>query len=174
MHGPADVQVGINLGFVQLSGTWRPNDAERMAAWELYVELLTRVGAVPLGADQGLLREALASIYSLFGSTREILRSHGPSVAEPKRNGEYSFGFLAIALLNATLRPLLTRWHPELEDWEAQRPPTTSRRQHERDWASGEQLRAELRVLRRELAGYADVLARACGVPDLYAAVPEP
>ncbi len=172
LTGPKDVQVGLNIGVVQVSGTWQPNETERRAAWELYVELLTRVSVVPLAQDQGLLREALSSLYSPFGATREILRTHGPEVAEPKQNGEYNFGFLAVAMLNSILRPLLAHWHPELEDWEAQRPPTSSRRAHELDWDQAAQLREALEDTRVELSGFASILARACGVPNLQDAVP--
>ncbi len=174
VRGPKDVQVGLNLGFVQLSGSWEPNDAERRAAWELYVELLTRVSVVPLDPGQGLLREALTSMYSLFASTRQIMRAYGPDIAEPKRDGAYNLGFLAVAMLNFSLRPLLARWHPELEDWEAQRQAATSRRQHESEWPLAADLRAALRATQDELTTYAEVLAQACGVPDLHTAVPRP
>ncbi|WP_370135611.1 hypothetical protein [Streptacidiphilus sp. EB103A] len=102
----------LNLHVLEIAGTWEPNDAERRAAWELYVELVTRVSVVPLGTDEGLLREALSSLYSLFGTTREVLRRHGPEV------------------------------------------------------------RDALTDTRRVLAAYADLLASACGVPNLFAAVP--
>lgn len=49
------------------------NEARRWAAWALYIELKTRITTQALNDDQGLLREALNSLYSLFGSTREIL-----------------------------------------------------------------------------------------------------
>jgi hypothetical protein len=49
---PKRVGVKINLGIAELSGEWEPNDVERSAAWELYVELITRVTVVPLGPDQ--------------------------------------------------------------------------------------------------------------------------
>src|SRR5437016_864259 len=57
VRGPKSVQVGLNLYFLQISGTWEPNEDERKAAWELHVELVTRIAVVPLGADDGLLRE---------------------------------------------------------------------------------------------------------------------
>jgi hypothetical protein len=134
VKAPKSVQVGLNLHFVTISGTWEPNDAERAAAWELYMELVTRVAVVPLPAGQGLLREALTSLYSLFASTRGILREAGPEIAEPKKSGEYNFGYLAVAMLNYALRPLLTRWHPALADWEAHRPADRSRGDHEQAW----------------------------------------
>lgn len=43
----------------EISGTWEPDEAERRAAWELCVELITRVAVVKLGTAEGLLREAL-------------------------------------------------------------------------------------------------------------------
>lgn len=169
LHGPSSVQVSLNLPFLQISGTWEPNDDERKAAWELYVELVTRISVVPLGPEEGLLREALSSLYTLFATTREILRRYGPDVAEPKSGGQYNFGTLAIALLNVGLRPILARWHPALEDWEVARPSERSRGEHERAWEHASDLRAALDTARDVLTQYARLMADACGVPDLLA-----
>ncbi|MCX4971403.1 hypothetical protein [Streptomyces sp. NBC_00620] len=162
----------LKLPLIEIAGTWEPNDAERRAAWELYVELVTRVSVVPLRDDEGSLREALTSLYSLFASTREILRQYGPEIAEPKRDGQYNFGYLAVAMLNYGVRPLLARWHPALEDWETRRTSDRSRRDHERAWSEANSLRAALDDTRQALTAYADLLATACGVPNLLGAVP--
>lgn len=174
LRGPKSVQVGLNLPFLQINGTWEPNDDERKAAWELYVELVTRISVVPLGPDEGLLREALSSLYSLFATTREILRRYGPDVAEPKPGGQYNFGTLAIALLNVGLRPVLARWHPALQDWEAARPEDRSRSEHERAWDRANELRSALESTRGLLTQYARLMAEACGVPDLLDVVTPP
>jgi hypothetical protein len=163
------VQVGLKLGVLSVSGTWRPTDAERRAAWELYVELVTRIAVVPLKGSEGLLREALNSLYALFGITREILRRYGPELARPRPEGEYSLGELAILVLNYQLRPLLARWHPMLQSWEAQRPAQLSQATHEGGWQHANELRAELEQTRQRLVGYADLLAAAAGVPPLTA-----
>jgi len=168
------VQVGLNLHVLQISGTWEPNDDERKAAWELYVELVTRISVVPLGPGEGLLREALSSLYSLFPTTREILRRYGPDVAEPKPSGQYSFGTLAVAMLNIGLRPVLARWHPALQEWEATQPETRSRGEHERAWDHANELRAAVETTRDALTQYARLMAEACGVPDLLEAVALP
>jgi hypothetical protein len=93
-------QVNVELGWgpAKVSGVWEPESAERDAAWELYVELVTRVAVVPLGPGEGVLREALGSLYSLFGSTRDILRRGGPAVARPAPEGRLRFGYLAVWL----------------------------------------------------------------------------
>jgi hypothetical protein len=172
MRQPNSVNVKLNLHFLEISGMWKPNDSERKAAWELYVEIVTRIAAVPLNPESGLLREALTSLHSLFQTTRSILRRYGPAVAEPKPDGQYNFGFLAVALLNFQIRPLLSRWHPSLVDWEESRPIDRPRGEHERAWHGASALRAELAETRKLLMSYANTLAKACGVPDLTAAIP--
>jgi hypothetical protein len=171
LRAPSSVQVGLNFSFLSISGTWEPNDEERKAAWELYVELNTRIAVVPLKADEGLLREALSSLYALFAITRDILRRYGPETAEPKPKGQYNFGVLAVAMLNFGIRPLLAQWHPALEDWEASKPPKRSRTEHERSWPREPDLRAAVETTRALLAQYAQLMATACGVPDLLTAV---
>jgi len=73
-------KVSVSLPFGIGSAEWEADPTERRAAWSLYVELVTRVAVQPLETDQGLLREALTSLYSLFGTTREILKDAGPDV----------------------------------------------------------------------------------------------
>ena len=169
---PNTVEVGMDLKVFTISGTWEPNDAERRAAWELYVELITRITVVPLPADQGLMREALDSMYSLFGTTRDILRRHGPELATAKPEGQYNFAYLALAILNLVLRPTLERWHPELEAWESERPEGTSRLEHERNWPQFDEFRADLETTRSYLSRWAALLAKVNKVPDLSAAIP--
>ena len=115
----------------------------------------------------GILREALTSFYSLFGASRAILREAGPAVAEPKPDGQYSFGFLTVAMLNFGLRPVLSYWHPELSAWEAARAADTSAVEHERAWPREPELRYQLEQTRLVMTQYAALLGAACGVPDL-------
>jgi hypothetical protein len=89
-------QVTVSLPFGIGSASWESDPTERKAAWELYVELVTRIAVQPLASEEGLMREALNSLYSLFGSTREILRTAGPNVGASKK----SVGGIAIAVLN--------------------------------------------------------------------------
>ncbi len=169
MKKPTSVAVSINLpfGLGGLQGTWEPDEGEKKAAWEMYVELITRVAVVELGPDEGLLREALSSLYSLFSTTRSILREHGPVVAQAKGSGDYSFGLLAVIILNDVLRPVLARWHPLLLDYESTRPPMRSQTEHEGEWTRGDELRSVLADVRSTLEQYAELLASVAGVPSL-------
>ena len=153
-------KVSVSLPFELGSVEWKPDPTARKAAWSLYVELATRVALQPRGAGEGLLGEALTSLHSLFGTTRQILKEAGPDVgATPD-----SVGGVAIAVLNVGLRPFLDRWHPLLQVWESQRPPQISVREHEENWADRHAMRAELNAMREQLAQYARALATFAGV----------
>jgi hypothetical protein len=153
-------KVSVSLPFGIGSAEWEADPTERRAAWSLYVELVTRVAVQPLEADQGLLREALTSLYSLFGTTREILKDAGPDVGA----SHGSVGGIAIAVLNNGLRPFLAKWHPKLQDWEAQKPTPLSFKEHEKNWSEESILYSELDILRQGLEQYAKALAVIAGV----------
>jgi hypothetical protein len=153
------------LGSV-IEGTWEPDERERNASWELYVELITRISVVELNEDEGILREALTSFYNLFGITRELLKKYGPDIAKPK-DGSLSLGFLAVTILNTVVRPLLAYWHPLLATYEHTRPPQTSMVEHERKWERNQELRQAINEARLVLIQYASLLAEVSGVPNL-------
>ncbi len=163
-----NVEVSIKIPLIgEIKGTWKPDDNERKAAWEMYVELITRISIVELQPDEGLLREALSSLYSLFNITRDILKRYGPTVAQPKGEGSISFGYLAVSILNAVLRPVLAKWHPLLLDYENKRDPSVSVLEHERKWDKNDELREALNDIRTTLSRYANVLAEVAGVLSL-------
>ncbi|MGF1459352.1 MAG: hypothetical protein ACFBSG_10035 [Leptolyngbyaceae cyanobacterium] len=155
--------VTVNLPFINIaSATWEADPTEQNAAWELYVELVTRIAVQSLDTEQGTVREALNSLYSLFGSTREILRQAGPRVGASQK----SVGGIAIAVLNQALRPFLSKWHPLLQAWEAHKDRSVSPQEHEKTWEHEPAVRAELEELRKELEAYAHALATISGVQE--------
>ncbi|MGZ4864973.1 MAG: hypothetical protein ACXV7G_11005 [Halobacteriota archaeon] len=159
--------IKVNLGVIGVEGNWAPDEREREAAWEMYVELATRIAVVELKPDEGLLCEALDSFYSLFQTTREILKKYSPSVARPKGKDAISFGHIAVAVLNQVIRPVLAKWHPLLVDYENKRSPSVSIAEHEQNWLEAPTLRRELNDTRLVLIRYADTLAEVAGVPSL-------
>jgi hypothetical protein len=157
------VTIELRRTGVTIGGTWRPNDCERRAAWDLCVELATRVPVIPLRADEGLLSEALGSLHAQFAAVREILRTHGPEVAS-SRPGELSLAVLAGHLVNQVLRPVVAYWHPLLTDWMDQRPPQVGRRHWEEQFEHSPDIRKLLEHdLRKELLEFTDAFAKASG-----------
>jgi hypothetical protein len=153
-------KVSVSLPFGIGSAEWEADPTERNAAWSLYIELVTRIAVQFLEVDQGSLREALNSLYSLFSSTREILREAGPNVGASRN----SVGGISIAVLNNGLRPFLSKWHPLLQDWEAKRASDLSPKEYEENWVDEPQLRNELLALRMDLEKYSNALAEIAGV----------
>jgi hypothetical protein len=91
----------INLGVLQTE--WRPQEKDREAAWELYIEMLTRIVTQPLPAEHGDEKTALESVYALFGITREILKRKGRDCVQ--------FSKVAVVILNQVVRPFTAKWH---------------------------------------------------------------
>lgn len=141
--------------------------AEKQAAWELYIEMVTRVPLATLETGQGILREALSSLYSVFQTTRALLRTLGPDAAVPYPQPDQSFAALAIDMLNTALRPLLTKWHPILQDYEQKRPASMGTLEYERQWERNAELRQELTAARSVLLDYASAFARVAGTSSL-------
>ncbi len=127
---------------------------------------MTRISVAELSPNDGLLRESLSSLYSIFTTTRHILRTYGPSVARPKKDSELSFGYLAISVLNYVLRPVLAKWHPLLLDYEHQRVASVSALQHEAVWEQAAELRQVLNQVRLILLAYTNILAHISRVPS--------
>lgn len=136
------------------------SEAERMAAFDLQVELVSRIGVQQLPDDSGSLREALTSLNSLFPFTRETLRRYSiglePSTAPSVQS-------VADHLLNEILRPFLSRWHPLLKAWEADRPPRTSPLDHESAWDHADTFRMDLNALQEPLRAATASLAGISG-----------
>ncbi len=150
------------------SDTFAPLDSAGQAAvWELYVELVTRVAVADLGPGSGMLREALGSLYSLFGTARGLLRRCGAQLPRPHGESIYPFVVLTTTMLNQDLRPVLSEWHPLLLDHESRRPAGVSPVEHERSWARNEELRQVLAETRATLGDHARRLAVMAGVDRL-------
>jgi hypothetical protein len=137
----------INTGFLEME--WKPMDEDRDAAWELYAELLTRVTTQALPAEDGNEKAALDSVFSLFPTTREIMKRQGRHARE--------FTKIAIIVLNQIVRPFTAKWHKRQLDGKLQTP-------EER-----QEFREDLAKLQPRLVTYAQMLSEMAGVEDLTA-----
>ena len=135
----------LKAGF--LEADFEPNDPDRAAAWDLYVELLTRITTQNLAPDDGDEKVALDSVYALFPLTREILKRNG--------SGCLLFAKIAIPVLNQVIRPFTAKWH------------RLSLAGAFSNSAQCAQFRAELSDLQVILRGYTQALAKLADVEDL-------
>lgn len=137
----------VRLNVALLKADFSFAAADKDAAWELYVEMLTRIVTQPLPYDAGDDKTALDSVYSLFPITREILRRRGRSTV--------NFSKVAIPVLNQVVRPFTAKWHREslagaFQDEDRRR-----------------EFRQEIASLREDLRNYNRMLAEIAGVEDL-------
>ena len=121
--------------------------ADEDAAWDLYVEMLTRITTQPLPSEVGDEKTALDSVYSLFPTTREILRRRGRSAIQ--------FSKIAVPMLNQIVRPFTAKWHRESLEGAFENP------------AKCAEFREDLTALRKDLRNYSSMLANIAGVEDL-------
>ena len=135
----------ISAPFLEME--WQPKDADKAAAWELYIELLTRTSTQPLRRDAGLESAALESVYILFPITRGVLRNHSRDCQE--------FARIAVVILNQVVRPFTSKWHG-----------LSSQNAFESAERCGE-FREELAELQVVLRKYTRMLADMAGVEDL-------
>jgi hypothetical protein len=119
----------------------------KTVAWRLFVETVTRVSLQPLDRDSGNLREAMNSLYALFGVTRQVLAESQPTKST---RDTPTVEHLAITMLNRELRPFLALWHPKLKSWEREHPG-----QPEAAWPDDAACRSDLASMQQRLARYA-------------------
>ncbi len=137
----------ISAPFLEME--WNPAEPDKDAAWELYVELLTRITTQPLPNEDGDEETALQSAYALFGLTRSIIKSHGRDCKE--------FTKIAIVVLNQIIRPFTAKWHKVSVAGRFNNPDVCK------------EFRSELNNLQEKLRIYTKMLSDMAGVEDLTA-----
>jgi len=135
----------IKAPFLEME--WNPSEPDKAAAWQLYVELLTRITTQALAMGDGDEKTALDSVYSLFPTTRSIIKDNGRGCIE--------FTKIAVVVLNQKIRPFTAKWH------------RTSVSGGFADPAVCKQFRKELEELQVTLRKYTAMLSDMAGVEDL-------
>jgi hypothetical protein len=137
----------INLKFLEMN--WEPKEPDIDAAWELYIELLTRITTQYLEPEEGDEKTAIESVYKIFDLTRITIKKHKRDCIE--------FTKIAILVLNQIIRPFTAKWHKEMLAGAFEKK---DKRKEFRD---------ALRPLQDKLRIYTKMLADMAGVEDLTA-----
>ncbi|MCL4205574.1 MAG: hypothetical protein KJ000_24095 [Pirellulaceae bacterium] len=86
-----------------LDGGGSPGDKDRALAWDVLVELRTRISTQPLHFLDGDEATALDSLYRLFQIVRDVLKKHGADAQQTAA--------VVVAVLNQVIRPFTAQWH---------------------------------------------------------------
>lgn len=135
----------LNVEFLELEVTF--SDTDKKAAWEMYIELLTRSATQKMAINSGDELTALKSFHVLFSLTREILKKYGSSCVE--------FTKIAIIVLNQIVRPFTSKWH------------RLSLAGAFSDSAKCDEFRKELEEVQSKIMDYTKCLCDIAGVEDL-------
>lgn len=138
-------KISLNAVFGQLDFEF--SDGDREAAWDMYVELITRVTTQPLVLESGDEKSALGSIYMLFPATRSVLKGKGRQAV--------NFTKIAVVVLNQVIRPFTAKWHRKMMLGAFENVNECK------------QFRGELEVLQEDLRKYSRILANMAEVEDL-------
>jgi len=98
----ADLLGELNLGWL-FDSAQQPQEQDKAVAWEVYVELRTRITTQELHFLDGDESTALDSLYKLFQLVRDLLKKHGPEC--------HRTAALIEAVLNQIVRPFTAKWH---------------------------------------------------------------
>ena len=139
--------VGLKVKTPILEMDWEPSDPDKNAAWDLYVELLTRITTQKLPDEHGIEEAALESVHKIFELTRITLKVHG-------RQAE-NFTRIAIIVLNQVIRPFTAKWHRLSEQGAFS------------DKAKCVEFREELSALQEKLRSYTKMLSELADVEDM-------
>lgn len=138
-------KIKINAKFAEME--FKLVEDDQIAAWEMYVELLTRITTQSLDDEVGDEETALTSIYNLFDITRDILKTKGRNATQ--------FTKVAIIVMNQIIRPFTAKWHKKKIDGAFS------------DWGECYTFRTELKELQDNLISYTRLLAEMADVEDL-------
>jgi hypothetical protein len=138
----ATKSVSINLPFGLGSATYDTTPSDRILAWKLYVQLITRKAALPFDPQCDVILEVYDSLFELFQITRNLL------LEIPAREFERPQGLdtLMLRVLNDGVRPHLTKWQADYRAW------------HTRACAQSRNSRLSPQKLQRKYPRYTELL----------------
>ncbi len=138
---------GLKVKTPILDLDFEPSDHDKDAAWDLYVELLTRITTQRLPEAHGTEKSALDSVYNIFPLTRITLKDRGRKAA--------NFTKIAIIVLNQIIRPFTAKWHRLSEEGAFDNGETCT------------EFRKELGELQDKLKSYTSLLSELADVEDM-------
>ena len=136
----------VNVGFAEME--FQPNDIDKDAAWEMYVELQTRIITQDLNDESGDEKMALESVAKMFELTRLVLKKYGRHSPD--------FSRIALFILNDQIRPFTAKWH------------RLSLNGAFEDVDKCQTFRDELKRLQVAIKGYASILAEMADMDDIH------
>ena len=145
----------VELGIGNQKVTLKRDITDRQIAYKLWVELSTRKIGVAIDLEHDVIVELYNSWYRFFGTARDLIKEIPAS--KLKRAHTRDIAELAIKVLNAGVRPHLTRWQARFRRWydhEAKNNPDLMPQDIQKNYPHYEELTADMMVVNRQLIVY--------------------
>ena len=154
-------EVTLKVGIGDVKVALDPDSRQQL--WRFFIEMTSRIATRDLAPGDGLLEEALTSLYSLFERARIDLSASPPRATAPA--GTMPPHVYVLDILNEDLRPCLARWHVRLEAWKR-----TGLSEFE--WPLRDICRNDLELTGQRILERAWQLGEALDIPDLVRLLP--
>jgi hypothetical protein len=154
-------KVTLQLGGSGIDVTLDPDSAEEL--WRFFIQMVSRIATRPLAPGDGLIEEALTSLYTLFDRARADLGARPPRGA--LLSGTVAPHIYVLDVLNEDLRPCTARWHGRFEIWKRTGRP-------ESEWPLAQACRDDIEVTRQRTVERAWQLGESLGIAGLDRLLP--
>ncbi len=153
--------ITVSLPFQLGSWTYDMTPTERIVAWRMHVQLVTRKAALPFDPEHDLIVDVYDSLFALFTETRALLLDLPPREFER----ESGVATLILKVQNDGVRPHLTAWQADFRRWWQrteclEENKERSPQEIQRDYPRYGELVTDLQKTNMELRKYADELLR--------------
>ncbi|MGO9572474.1 MAG: hypothetical protein ACLP5H_33575 [Desulfomonilaceae bacterium] len=147
-------EIGTGTGKLRL----KPNMTDRQVAYEIWVELSTRKIGLPIDFDHDVIAEIYNSWYTFFAVTRDLVKSI--PVNKVRHDSTQKIVKLSIEILNAGLRPHLTKWQARFRRWyeneinKASGDLVIDLQEIQRKFPKYDELKADMKQVNKHLMNY--------------------
>mgnify|MGYP001578526409 CR=1 FL=1 len=153
-------EIGIGTGKV----TIKPSYEDLQIAFQLWAELNTRKIALPLDEEHDVFAEVYDSWYEFFRIARELIKSV-PVTRYRRYKSTRTLVDTALAVLNAGLRPHLTKWQAKYRRWyraqlEQEENRNLSPQEIQRRYPNYADLVTDMKRVNRYLLAYSKILGK--------------
>ena len=150
-----EAELGIGNQKIKL----KRDHTDLQIAYKLWIELSTRKIGLEIDLENDVIVEIYDSWYVFFAVARELTKEI--PVTKLKRDHTRAIVELAIKVLNAGVRPHLTRWQARFRRWydhEAKNKPELSLQEIQQNYPHYDELVADMMKVNRQLISYKDKL----------------
>lgn len=155
------VRLNIKLGGIG-SADVEPTLDDIDITHKIWIELVTRKAAIPIDEENDVISEVYDSWYAMFGRIRLLIADLPPNLVRSDKDTQVLIR-IATDSLNLGLRPHLTRWQAQFQNWyeqQAEKLKMSTPQEVQKEFPDYEELMTDLKHVNANLIQYAEELKK--------------